>query len=445
MKTVLILCFTFFVFSPTVSALSEKIVKESITSQGKKRTYYLFVPETLKPGAPAPLVVLLHGSNRNGLSLVEKWKDLAKKEGIILVGPDAAESSHWSTPEDGPEFLYELVESLRAKYPINPRRVYLFGHSAGAAFALLMALFESEYFAATAIHAGALQTQDASVIDVARRKMPISIQVGTNDAFFPLAVVRATRDAFNARGFAVELTEIAGHDHWYYDLAPKINQSAWDFLKKHELAAEPRFEPHRFGSGGGRKSKEAGEAFNRGLARHRAGDTDGAIAEYTRALELDENLAQAYNNRGVAYLSQSNYQSAVSDFSRSIKINPNEADTYSNRGNAYRALKKFDEAIADHNRALELKPSAEAFYNRGVSHAERGAPDLALADYTRAVELDPKFAQAYANRGILLLRQGRDAEAERDFDIAFQLDARLRSELEAYIKQMRAARGVKQP
>jgi poly(3-hydroxybutyrate) depolymerase len=227
-----------------VEASTAKIVKDSIVSQDKKRTFYLFVPETVKVAHPAPTIVLLHGSGRNGLSLVEKWKELASKEGIILVGPDAADSSHWSLPGDGPNFLHDLVEALKSKYPIDPRRVYLFGHSAGATFALYMSLFASEYFAATAIHAGALNEDDSALIDFGKRKIPIAIFIGTKDQFFPLAAVRATRDVLNARGFAVELTEMPGHDHWYYDLAPKINLSAWEFLKKHELTEDPSYKPY---------------------------------------------------------------------------------------------------------------------------------------------------------------------------------------------------------
>ena len=71
-----------------------KVVRESLLSNKKKRTYYLFVPATVK--SPAPLIVLLHGSGRNGLSLVEKWKDLASKEGFIVVGPDADSGGGWS-------------------------------------------------------------------------------------------------------------------------------------------------------------------------------------------------------------------------------------------------------------------------------------------------------------------------------------------------------------
>jgi poly(3-hydroxybutyrate) depolymerase len=105
---------------------------------------------------------MLHGSNRTGNSLVEKWKDLAKKENFIIAGPDATDLSFWGTPQDGPEFLRDLVEELKSKHPINPRRVYLFGHSAGASFAIQMSLLESQYFAATAIHAGALANEAKS-------------------------------------------------------------------------------------------------------------------------------------------------------------------------------------------------------------------------------------------------------------------------------------------
>ena len=226
------------------AASSDKVIKDSITSQNKKRSFYLFVPDSAKSG-PAPLIVLLHGSGRNGLTLADKWKDLAAKEGVILVGPDSLDSRAWTAPVDGPDFLHDLVEDLKTKFTINPRRVYLFGHSGGAVFALYMSLLESRYFAAAAAHAGALHQQDPAVA-MAKRKSPIAIFVGTRDPFFPLADVRDTRDQLNKQGFAAELTEIPGHDHNYYDVSSKINQSAWDFLKKHQLSEDPQFEMYDY-------------------------------------------------------------------------------------------------------------------------------------------------------------------------------------------------------
>lgn len=222
----------------------EDITKELITSNGKTRVYYLYVPSTVK--GPAPLIVMLHGSNRTGVTLVEKWKDYAKKENIILAGPDATNLRGWGSPHDGPDYLRDLVEELKSKYPINPRRVYLFGHSAGASFSLHMGLMESQYFAAVAIHAGALRDEDMGVIELAKRKIPISMQIGDSDPLVPVKIVRATRDALKEAGFNVELIEIANHNHWYYDKASKFNQTAWEFLKKYELDSDPQYQKYRW-------------------------------------------------------------------------------------------------------------------------------------------------------------------------------------------------------
>lgn len=236
----------FLLFSIHVQA-SDKISKETLTSQGRKRTYYLYIPAAVASKTNVPLVVLLHGSGRNGLSLVEKWKDLAGEEGFIIVGPDAGGSEGWRTPEDGPDFIRDLVEALRAKYPINPRRVYLFGHSAGAVFAINLSMMESEYFAATAVHAGSWREQNEfSQIDYAKRKLPLAIFVGDHDQYFSMASVRATEAALKDKSFPIEVTVMKGHDHWYYDLAPQINRNAWDFLKKYELNVEPKYEEYDF-------------------------------------------------------------------------------------------------------------------------------------------------------------------------------------------------------
>lgn len=230
---------------PIYARAADKVSKEKLDSQNRKRTYYLFVPDTVKTGVPAPLLVLLHGSGRNGLSLVEKWKEIANREGLILAGPDASNPQGWRTPEDGPDFIHDLVETLRIKYPIDPRRVYLFGHSAGAVFALNLSMLESEYFAATAVHAGSWRDEkEFPVIENAKRKTPLAIFVGDRDVFFPVSSVKATEAALKERGFPVELTVMKGHDHWYYDLAPQINRNAWDFLKQHGLSEDPRYEEY---------------------------------------------------------------------------------------------------------------------------------------------------------------------------------------------------------
>lgn len=224
----------------------DKIVKDTVMSEGKKRTYYLFVPEGVSKEKPAPLLVLLHGSGHNGRLLVEHWQKLAAQEGLILAGPDARSPESWGMPEDGPRFLYDLVEELKKAQPVDPARVYLFGHSAGAVFGLYMTALESEYFAAVAVSAGAMKEKNFDMLDEAERKIPVALFVGTRDPFFPLNVVRPTRDAYAKRGFTAELTEIPNHDHNYYKLSADINAKAWAFLKQHRLAGAARYKEHHF-------------------------------------------------------------------------------------------------------------------------------------------------------------------------------------------------------
>jgi len=418
-----------------LTILAQEITKDSLVIEGKKRTYYLYVPASAKPAAPAPLLLLLHGSNRNGLSLVEKWKRLADTEGVILLGPNSADPANWSIPRDGPQALHEFVEAIKSKYPINPRRVYLFGHSGGAVFALLMSLYESEYFAAATIHAGALDARSLELTNLAKRKTPIYIQVGTVDSFFPVPDVRKTRDALVAKGFPVQLTEIPGHNHWYYDLAPKINEAAWQFLRDKELAVDPHFEEYSFKSQN-REVDAVAEQYNKGVKLQQSGDLAGAIAAYTRALKVDPEAQDAYNNRGIAYLALKDNAAALADFSRSIELGPTW-EMYNNRGNIYFSQRQFKEAISDFSESIKLKASPEAYTNRGTAYEESSEDTLGLADLDQAIRLDEKFARAYAVRGVISLKRSQAEAAQRDFDKAFQLDPTLHGEFDPLIKQLR--------
>ncbi len=224
-----------------------KITKESFDTGDGKMTYYLYLPPGVDAASPAPLIVLLHGSGRSGRVLVEEWEGLASKQGIVLAGPEAKDRQAWHIPNDGPAPLCALIDHLKATLPINPRRMYLFGHSAGAVMALNLAMLESQYFAAVAFHAGAWrEPRQFAALDFAVRKIPLAMFVGDRDQFFPLQDVTATRDALKQAQFPVALTVMPGHDHNYYDSSRQVNAAAWNFLKEHQLDADPKYVEVRF-------------------------------------------------------------------------------------------------------------------------------------------------------------------------------------------------------
>jgi tetratricopeptide (TPR) repeat protein len=60
--------------------------------------------------------------------------------------------------------------------------------------------------------------------------------------------------------------------------------------------------------------------------------------------------------------------------------------------------------------------------------------DAAVEDYQRALKLDPRCAPAYLNLGLTRLFQGKDEEAERDFDLAREIDPELKPSIDDRVK-----------
>lgn len=226
------------------------VVRETIESGGKRRTYRLFVPARVAAhdgtavAKTFPLVVVFHGSGQSGASLVGRWKELAGREGVIVAGPEAADSSKWTTPDDGPEFIHDLVEHLKTRYPVDARRVYLFGYSAGSGFAINISLLESRYFAATAVFASA--TFIRQYASAAERRIPFLVRAGTDDQVFPIREVRATAKSLTELGFPVDFKELVGRDHGYHRIAAKVNEEVWQFFSRNALEDEPDYRRHNF-------------------------------------------------------------------------------------------------------------------------------------------------------------------------------------------------------
>ena len=81
-----------------------------------------------------------------------------------------------------------------------------------------------------------------------------------------------------------------------------------------------------------------------------------ALADYDRALALDPNLADAYNNRGILHLARGDVEAAQADFSAAIAINPAHALAYYNRGIALRLHGDLEDSKKDLEQAATLTP-----------------------------------------------------------------------------------------
>jgi len=144
----------------------------------------------------------------------------------------------------------------------------------------------------------------------------------------------------------------------------------------------------------------AEEYFYRGYDKSNKGDYNGAISDYTKAIEINPNFADAYYNRGSSKNDLKDYYGAVSDYTKAIEINPNYGEAYSNRGIGKNVLKDYYGAISDYTKAIEINPNfAKSYYNRGNTKYDLKDYNGAISDYTKAIEINPNFAICYVNRG----------------------------------------------
>jgi len=82
-------------------------------------------------------------------------------------------------------------------------------------------------------------------LDLAQRKIPITILVGTEDPYFKLTLVRATQAELNKHGFDAKVVEIKGHDHNYYAVSKDLNPKIWEFFKSNKLDGDANWQVYQ--------------------------------------------------------------------------------------------------------------------------------------------------------------------------------------------------------
>jgi tetratricopeptide (TPR) repeat protein len=163
--------------------------------------------------------------------------------------------------------------------------------------------------------------------------------------------------------------------------------------------------------------------FDRGFVYADLGQWDKAIADYSKALEIDPNFADGYFDRGIAYGALGEWNKAIDDYSKAIEINPKYTNAYDNRGVAWVKLGQWDKAIADYSMAIESDPEyTKAYDQRAFAYGNLEQWDKAIADYTRAIEGNPKYPDTYDDRGIAYGHLGQFDKAIADFSSVIAID-----------------------
>jgi tetratricopeptide (TPR) repeat protein len=163
---------------------------------------------------------------------------------------------------------------------------------------------------------------------------------------------------------------------------------------------------------------------NRATVRQELGDDAGAFEDCTNAILLKPNCPYVHNNRGIIYCKLGDYRGAQADHTRAIQLNPRYAQAYKGRGFARLRLGDLQGALKDFTQAIELNPNdALAWNNRGDVYLwELDDLPRALEDYIKAARLNPNNATTFYNLGVIHSRLGNKEKALEDFTKAIQLE-----------------------
>jgi tetratricopeptide (TPR) repeat protein len=167
-----------------------------------------------------------------------------------------------------------------------------------------------------------------------------------------------------------------------------------------------------------------------GFALAERGDYDAAIVQYREALRALPTFVEAHNNLGLALAASDHLDEAIAEFSETVRLDPRLAAARSNLGIALARVGRTDDAIRELTEALALDPDSEhgranlstAYRDRGQALVDAGRLDDALQAYQTAATHTPNDADVHYELGVALARRGRITDAIREVQRALQLN-----------------------
>ncbi len=153
--------------APTVASRASRLTR----SRPAGLQALIHVPRGLDPGAPAPLVCLLHGCSQGpeSFAAATMMNELADRHGFVVVYPGQNRGSNlqgcWNwfltahqrrgagEPEAIVGVIGDVIETNR-ECTIDAQRIYAAGLSSGGAMAAILGACYPDLFAAVAVHSG---------------------------------------------------------------------------------------------------------------------------------------------------------------------------------------------------------------------------------------------------------------------------------------------------
>lgn len=110
--------------------------------------------------------------------------------------------------------------------------------------------------------------------------------------------------------------------------------------------------------------------------------------------EVAEVSAQDYFDMGYKASENGEYDKAIDFYTKAISIDRNNRQAYENRGWVKYRMEKYISAVDDFNTALDMGVNKSTYYQRGLVKIKLGNLEGAIKDFEKALEIDPEYSAA---------------------------------------------------
>jgi polyhydroxybutyrate depolymerase len=129
-----------------------------------ERSYHVREPDGWNGTEPLPVLIHFHGWQRQGTLVVRhnRIASATRKRGVLLVAPNGLGRTwdFWRPTTDDVPFARAVLEDVRARYPVDPARVYVSGYSWGSSMAWRFACEDGADIAALLAISGTLRQDE---------------------------------------------------------------------------------------------------------------------------------------------------------------------------------------------------------------------------------------------------------------------------------------------
>jgi tetratricopeptide (TPR) repeat protein len=168
--------------------------------------------------------------------------------------------------------------------------------------------------------------------------------------------------------------------------------------------------------------ERADQEYLEGMKSMSPGKYPDAVAHFTKAISIYNQLPNAYLERGNANRVLGEMDAALADYQAAADLNPVLPEAHS--GIAVIYIERHDTARAlEHlNKSISLHPTVEAFYQRGQILEAQGQHEKAIADYDRAIAEENDAPYMYRARALAKANMGDAEGAHTDREIAGRIE-----------------------